>query len=148
MDLVSWECYRSLPLHKLTTVVSVPCCVRFLVVSAGDRMHPGVVVLATAVHFCCAGNLVEWWISTELVDWGLVTNVAGASLSVASTGPACPASGARAGCPRIGGCGWGRDEPAARCLHCCDRGHCHPDCQPGVREAMRSVMRSRSDCAY
>jgi hypothetical protein len=44
-------------------------------------MHPGIAVLATAVHFAVPGT----WLNggyTELVEWGLVTNVAGGSLSL------------------------------------------------------------------
>lgn len=88
-DVILWALFLGMlpiiALHKLTIVaVFLLPAFAFWLLARGDRMHPGVVVLATAVHFAVPGH----WLNggyTELVEWGLVTNVAGASLAMVAS---------------------------------------------------------------
>lgn len=85
-DVLLWgSFFGSFPIiavHKLTVIaVFLLPAVAYWLLARGDRMHPGVAVLATAIHFAVPGH----WLNggyTELVGWGLVTNVAGASLAM------------------------------------------------------------------
>lgn len=89
LDVALWGLFLgSLPiiaLHKLAVVaVFLLPALSFWILARGDRAHPGIAVLATAVHFAVPGH----WLNggyTELVGWGLVTNVAGASLALLAT---------------------------------------------------------------
>lgn len=69
-------------LHKLAVIlIFLLPAVSYWLLARGDRVHPGIAVLATAIHFAVPGT----WLNggyTELVGWGLVTNVAGGSLAL------------------------------------------------------------------
>jgi hypothetical protein len=86
LDVALWALFLGtvpiIALHKLAVVaVFVLPAVSYSILSRGDRIHPGVAVLATALHFAVPGH----WLNggyTELVGWGLVTNVAGGSLAL------------------------------------------------------------------
>lgn len=71
--------------HKLVVIaVFLLPALSYWILVRGDRIHPGIAVLATAVHFSVPGH----WLNggyTELVGWGLVTNVAGGSLALLAT---------------------------------------------------------------
>lgn len=74
-----------LAVHKLAValVFVLPALAYWLLVR-GDRLHPSIAFLATALHFAVPG----YWLNggyEELVGWGLVTNVAGATLALIST---------------------------------------------------------------
>lgn len=72
--------------HKLAVIVIflLPA-VSFWVLARGDRLHPGVAVMATAAHIAIPGHWLNGGYS-ELVGWGLATNVAGGSLSLLAAG--------------------------------------------------------------
>lgn len=86
LDVALWALFLgSLPIiaiHKLAVVaVFLLPAVSYWILVRGDRAHPGIAVLAMAVHVAVPGH----WLNggyTELVGWGLVTNVAGASLAL------------------------------------------------------------------
>lgn len=86
LDVVLWTLFLGtksiIALHKLAVVVVflIPAA-SYWILARGDRIHPGIAVLAAAVHFAVPGT----WLNggyTELVEWGLITNVAGSSLAV------------------------------------------------------------------
>ena len=86
IDVALWAIFLGtqsiIALHKLAVVlVFLLPAVSYWILARGDKLHPGVAVLATAIHFAVPGT----WLNggyTELVGWGLVTNVAGGSLSL------------------------------------------------------------------
>ncbi|HEV2072088.1 MAG TPA: hypothetical protein VGR29_00465 [Thermomicrobiales bacterium] len=86
LDVALWALFLGtmpiIALHKLAVVaVFLLPAVSYWVLARGDRIHPGVALLATALHFAVPGH----WLNggyTELVGWGLVTNVAGGSLAL------------------------------------------------------------------
>lgn len=68
--------------HKVAVIlIFLLPSLSYWLLARGDRMHPAVAVLATAVHVAIPGH----WLNggyEELVGWGLVTNVAGGSLAL------------------------------------------------------------------
>ena len=89
LDVALWALFLGtvpiIALHKLAVVaVFVLPAVSYWILARGDRIHPGVAFLATALHFAVPGH----WLNggyTELVGWGLVTNVAGGSLALVAS---------------------------------------------------------------
>lgn len=71
--------------HKIAVIlVFMLPSLSFWLLARGDRIHPSVAVLASAIHFSVPGH----WLNggyEELVGWGLVTNVAGASLALVAS---------------------------------------------------------------
>ena len=68
--------------HKLAVIlVFLLPAVGFWILTRGDRLHPGVAVLAMAMHVAVPGHWLNGGYS-EVAGWGLVTNVAGGSLAL------------------------------------------------------------------
>lgn len=68
--------------HKVAVIlIFLLPSLSYWLLARGDRIHPAVAVLATAVHIAVPGH----WLNggyEELVGWGLITNVAGGSLAL------------------------------------------------------------------
>ncbi len=79
---VSFGAISILAAHKVAVIlVFLLPSLSYWLLARGDRIHPAVAVLATAVHVAVPGH----WLNggyEELVGWGLVTNVAGGSLAL------------------------------------------------------------------
>jgi hypothetical protein len=72
--------------HKLAVIaIFLLPALSFWILARGDRLHPGVAVMATAAHVAIPGHWLNGGYS-ELVGWGLVTNVAGGSLALLAAG--------------------------------------------------------------
>lgn len=79
---LSFGAFSIVAIHKLAVIlIFLLPAIAYWMLSRADGVHPGVAVLAMAIHVAVPGS----WLNggyTELVGWGLVTNVAGASLAL------------------------------------------------------------------
>lgn len=86
LDVIVWALsfgsISILAAHKIViTIILLLPALAYWLLARGDQVHPGVAVLATAIHLAVPG----FWLNggyEELVGWGLVTNVAGASFGL------------------------------------------------------------------